>query len=300
MLSNKYVAFVLIGIIVLIGYVGRVPEGEKIGRTLLDRKLTTDVWTRDLMRVMALATRDTSYEGYWQINSEPKRDYINLFVASFDQSSRALDPMEEMDQLKENCAYVGPPSTIVCDEALLSSFLVRVGVSDWYKGHSMEKQMLEQVQQAFLYWIVGHEIGHIVKGHKPAHFSDSAFEAMVESSSLSWRQELEADSFAVSQMQHDSALRVGVESMLIDVVNSQIRSKVGSDLPAGVGIIYDYDNEKVVEYLRSGSHPEFVVRAARMLSVSAETSHDSGLGNMVGGFIAHMREGAPVMAGVGR
>lgn len=294
MLSVRNVAVLLVASLAFLGYVVREEEGESIGKSLLEHGLTTNAWTKSLSSIMPLVTKNTPYDGHWQINSKPRSNYINLFVVGFDNAPSTSIPKERVAQLKGNCSYVGQPSTIVCDEALLSSFLSRAGVSDWYKGHSLEGQMIGRDQQAFLYWIVGHEIGHIVKKHKPAHFSAGAFEAMVETSSLSMRQELEADTFAVLQMQYDSAYRVAVESMLIDVVNSQIRRKLGGDLPAGVSIIYDYNDQRIVEYLRSGSHPEFVVRAARMLSVSAEASQDLGLINMVRGFIVHMREGASI------
>lgn len=77
---------------------------------------------------------------------------------------------------------------------------------------------------------------------------------------------------------------------LTDVLNSEIYNKIG-ETPVGVGIHYDYTNEKIVEYLSKGSHPEYVVRLTRMLQQLASQPGLEGWKIHVDTFAKHMRKG---------
>jgi len=80
----------------------------------------------------------------------------------------------------------------------------------------------------------------------------------------------------------------------IGLINNEIEAKVGTIQVAGVGILWDYTNKKVVEYLNAGDHPEYVVRATRLLIASADASGEEGISNMAKSFMRHMQEKAPL------
>lgn len=283
------VPLLIVGILVLIGYSVRAPIGERIATSIMDHSLTTDRRNGELSQIVERLLAGTALEDRWQINKRPKKHQLNLYV--IDRASESVLPTFAR-RLVNNCAYVGQPNVIVCDENVLMDFLRDVGVVEWHDGHPQEVEFLEAKQRAFLYWIIGHELGHVLRGHRASHFRPDGFKAMVASSTVSHKQEYEADAFVVEQLAKDTQLQTDLETMLMDVINAEVRRKVGADLPAGVGLIFDYNGDRVVKYLRAGTHPEYVVRAARMLLISAELSGDEGFKNFVEGFVRHMREGA--------
>lgn len=146
-------------------------------------------------------------------------------------------------------------------------------------------------QRALLLWVIGHEIGHITFGDAPSHFSANALTTPVANSSLGYKRELRADSFFVTRMTRSNAQAIDVAQLIIDVLNAEIRRKVG-EVPAGVGILFEYTNQRVVTYARRGTHPEFVVRGARVLELTGKSPDPNlrSLGAMVRPFIRHMRE----------
>jgi hypothetical protein len=107
---------------------------------------------------------------------------------------------------------------------------------------------------------------------------------------LTNKQELEADYFFVASINQNPKLRSALQRLMFGILNAEIQQKVGVVQTYGVGIIYDYLDSAVVPYAQQKTHPEYVIRLARMLELSAKMSGDSGLYNHVAGFIKHLKE----------
>jgi len=110
-------------------------------------------------------------------------------------------------------------------------------------------------------------------------------------SALDQRQELQADSFYVSRIVADSATSIAAAAMLTELVNRQIEKKVGVVTVAGVGIHYDYTGQDVVTFSPTGTHPEYVIRAARALELLGRQNRPYlSVGPMIESFIRSMKE----------
>jgi hypothetical protein len=219
--------------------------------------------------VVPALVRGTRFENRWQINGDYSRNLLNLYVIRFAGAADA----NALEPFRDNCSAVARWSVIVCDTGLLDNWLERRGVvgANSAPAHS-----------AFVAWTIGHEIGHVLAGDEPAHFQAASLDQQIAFSSRSHRQELAADAFVVRQLASNAERRFALESVALDLLNSEIRREVGPEnLPQGAGIIFDYDNEYVVRYLDRGTHPENFVRAARILEAAGELPGNASLREMV-------------------
>lgn len=241
--------------------------------------------------VLRVVTRRTTFENRWQVNQPIKPDYLNLFVLRSGLRNQQNLPTG-ITELFGSCSYLGEKNIVVCDEQFVNSFLEKHHVRDLLRSRPDEAREWQRHNTAFLLWILGHELGHIIKRHEASHFSADNLETVVASSSISHQRELAADSFLVEQIGADSETSLSLIRMILDLLNAEIREKVGSDLPAGVGIFFDYNNTNVVKYMRLGTHPEYVVRLTRILQQLGNLKGNESLKAMADEFARHMREGA--------
>ncbi len=171
------------------------------------------------------------------------------------------------------------------DDAYLQSFL-----HDHHVSPDPHISYLTDDQECFMYWVIGHELGHLISGHGSKHFDTGSLDHFVINSSLENKEELQADSFFVHCIVPNQMLRQSEERLMMNILNSEIEQKIGKVQTMGVGIIYDYTNEHVVRYALQPTHPEYVIRLSRMLELSTREGGDTGLYNLVGGFIRQLRE----------
>lgn len=245
--------------------------------------------------VEALAS-GTRFEGKWQINETPKPDWLNVIILSGDA---CRDAPPAVHQFSGGCAYVGEPSTIVIDDSVADAMLQKL------PPRPEDDEASRGARRAVWLWVLGHEMGHVLRGHQPAHSGVGAhsrpesegsvgvdLERLVSTSSLGHAIELEADEEAATLVAKNVADAQSLISLLIDVVNSTIRKQI-PDLPAGAGIIYDYNNRAYVEYLQRGSHPDYVIRSLRILSILAPLTGDDGLAASVDRVTQLMRRATP-------
>jgi len=241
-------------------------------------------------RVMQFLTAGTSFDKRWQINEAIKADYLNLFLMKPGLRTDSGRP-PELKPYFGSCTYLGENDIVLCDVDFLNSFLEKRDIKTYLRSHPDKDAQWERYQDSFLICVLGHELGHVIKGHSAAHFGEDNFEELVASTSLDQRQEVEADAFLVNRVLSDKAQTLNLSVMLIDVLNAEIRSKVGNDLPQGAGILFDYNDKKIVHYMSLRRHPEFVVRITRMLQQIGSSKGNESLKSMTDAFAKHMREG---------
>jgi hypothetical protein len=258
---------------------------------LVDRGLVTEEWTPRLATILPLMVRGTRLHRRWQINRGPRPGLLNVYVIRRGLGARVLDLPAGADQAIGNCAAAGSPGIVVCDAGFLDSFLDDIGVGPTLARMPEPLERRAQHERALALWVVGHEIGHVVFGDAPSHFVANGMTSEVPTASVGYVRELRADSFFVARVSADEGRAIGAAQLVIDVLNAEIHRKIG-EVPQGVGILYDYNNRKAVTYVRRGTHPEFVVRGARVLDIMGRSGSPRlrSLGAMVGPFIRDMRD----------
>src|SRR5262249_53166549 len=153
-----------------------------------------------------------------------KADYLNVFLMK--PGLRNPDSPPELKPYFGSCAYLGENNIILCDSDFLNSFLEKRDIKNYLRSHPDKDAQWERYLDSFLIWVLGHELGHIIRGHTAAHFGEDNFERLVDSTSLDQRQEVEADAFLIDRVLTDKAQTLNLTVMLIDVLNAEIRSKV--------------------------------------------------------------------------
>jgi hypothetical protein len=257
---------------------------EHVVDTLLAKGYVAQANATELEEALKFLTVGTPFENHWQVNKPLRDAWLNAYIISIPKDQLTFD-LPELQRLRANCAFIGDPHVIVCDADFIATFLRRRGGS-----FCSSEDMFRTHPAALLLWILGHELGHIHYGDKPPHFEANALERSIGRDSAQ-SDELAADLFSVQRIASDMSHATAVSRLLHDVLNNEIAKKVGN-VPAGVGILFDYNNKKIVEYTSQDTHPEYVVRCARMIRLIAELTGDEGTANQAREFEAHMRPAA--------
>jgi hypothetical protein len=264
---------------------------SSLGARLVAGNFLTDEWREELGRIIPVLVEGTQFENRWSVNTPQRHGGLEVYVLRGDLGARATElPAAAADAL-DNCAASRERGVVLCDASFLRSFLDESGVSAGFKGRPDSAEFRRAAQESLLFWVLGHELGHVVFGDAAAHFHPRALSSYVATASLQQQRELRADSFFVTRVTRDEDRAAAVAGFVMNVMNVEIRDKIG-DVPAGVGLLFDYTNHKVVTYARSGTHPEFVVRGARMFELMG-ASHSpklAGLAAMVRPLVRQMRE----------
>lgn len=261
---------------------GKTPNQVVVADYLISERLTTGLDSVDIRRVADTILHQTKWQGKIRINRPYDENYINMYV--IDGGDPRVRQNDQAAQLIANCSYAGA-NIIFLDIAYLRTFLNRHHVS-----LSRDETVAKEEQQCFLYWVIGHELGHFVCGHLQGHFDSGSLDNFVKNASFDNRDELQADSFFVQSIVPRDELRSSEQSLMMSILNAEIEQKVGKVQTAGVGIIFDYTNKQIVTFSEQPTHPEYVVRLSRMLELSAKMSKDEGLYNLVSSFIIHMKQ----------
>lgn len=178
-----------------------------------------------------------------------------------------------------NCVADSSTRAIRCDLRLLDDLIDDFAL---VYGEAQRAAAREHILQL----VLAHELGHIVHGDRSAayHGTDDGFSV---SRYLHYKTELRADAFAVhliDQYVKDRDMEYGT---IVDLANEAVRKSVCPDtfptpcpcpgytdanmcsrMPEGPGLLIR-DTDRVSVAL-TGTHPEFVVRFARLLYLSRD------------------------------
>lgn len=259
------------------------PPDVVLANRLVSERMTSGSDSAEINHLLDTLTSGTAWQGKVQINRLYKPNIINIYLVDGGTAFISEDNRGAA-KLKGNCFYAGQ-GIIFIDDAYLRAFLARHGV----RADPQNIYLLDD-HACFLYWAIGHELGHLVCGHLSGHFDAGSLDHFVKSSSMDNRQELQADSFFVHAIVRRNKLRISEERLMMNMLNSEISQKIGPVQTMGVGLIYDYTNAHIVSYARQPTHPEYVIRLSRMLDLSSKFSGNIGLQNMVAGFIKQLKE----------
>jgi hypothetical protein len=271
---NRSIALALFAVMLCLSLIGflfflkKVPWEEKLITQVLNGEFYSNRLNPSIENALGLLSRNTPFESRWQINQPPKKDYLNIYVLRTGLQDFDIRLPTGIQDLLGNCAFIGEPHLIVLDEEFLMNFQANHKALPAFSNDPKGTEKIRAAyRNAFLLWVLGHELGHVVRGHSPMHFAGNRLNQMVSASSIDQQKELEADQFSIQQIAPDDKRLLEVIRMLVDLINAEISSTSKKPLPAGVGLIYDYTSDVAYEYAMKEVHPEYVIRCIRMLQL---------------------------------
>lgn len=257
-------------------------------KTLREDAKIDDAWALATEAALQRVTNGTEFQDKWQINKEPKPGWLSIIL--IDTARKRANGVPP--KLVRNCTYTGKRDTVICDIELARSFLGDRDLDKWVNPETdtrrsldelapieeLPDELLSKTRQYFLEWVLGHEIGHILAGHGESHFTASRLDEVVEPSSLSQKDELEADSFLAEQFSvaETTGDDAGFYFFLFSVLNTEVQMKACPDrspvqhcnkLQMGMLIFSPND---YIRYSRKGTHPEYIIRMIRLLNLAGK------------------------------
>lgn len=244
----------------------------------------------DIPAVLSMLTAGTRFADRVNVNKPVKESALNVYLLAHHLSDREnVSEVIFQSKILGNCAFVGVSNAIICDSEFVDRFLIDHGVFNEVPNDSLERAKRDY-QYAFLAWVLGHELGHVIAGGPAAHFGqantlDSEQQAGIE---LAQGAETAADLFAAKKIEADRRLTVALEGMLVALIDQEVAEKNGKSPAYGVGLHWDYANRRVIQYFANQDHPEFVIRATRILTFLASDMHEETLKALMATFTRHL------------
>jgi hypothetical protein len=186
---------------------------------------------------------------------------------------------EDLMALEDNCCALGDEATISCDARFLDGFL----------GKHSEYPVTEPRQRALLRWVLGHELGHLAHHQGGLHFVPVERRRQSLRNLAVQRQEYAADCWMYQRLTdlYGAGEVVAVESLAIDLINTRLLQTRGRP-PVGAGILYDYTRLDLYDFRVDASHPDLLLRSARLLHVATSRGRNPALESMVKGFMTRL------------
>jgi len=202
--------------------------------------------------------------------------------------------------LKGNCAYVRyeGQDLILCDVAFLTDWrnafprpdsdfsmqyedfeyvrnpeLTEPEVKDLFTKikDQLESTYSGMLDNFFLQWVLGHEVGHAVLGHSPGRLLYKP-DGSVQGNALSREMEHEADLFAINHIFDDGGTPAMVWFSLGQLASSWFYHETGR---SALQLVFEAGEDTFVEVVQTAStHPPFVVRILDMLNTLLEVYPD--------------------------
>lgn len=231
----------------------------------------------------------TRFEGRYMLNSPLRASILNIYFLKNDFEG-------VFAEVRNNCAYLKHDeyNVILCDINFLSDWRNTFprgyfkGESDWHiidkeKGKKKEKwkkhisedvfeEVLERAEESqhfmldnfFIQWLLGHEIGHAVLNHSPGHLLYMPDESL-KGNRLSKAREIEADLFALNHIFDDDLTRTIFWMSISRLVAAWVYAETGK---SGSEIANSDTVIKIIDI--SHTHPPLLLRVLNMVEVLLE------------------------------
>ena len=129
------------------------------------------------------ALTGTRFEDHWDINSPHGTSSLGIFV--IDSSDTRLATHRHIAIFRHNAVFLKRLSAIVVDYQFVGTLANKYFASDSDMG----------LRATLLSWIIGHEIGHVIRGHPTSHFRSNDMLARRRRGLASEYREDEADAY---------------------------------------------------------------------------------------------------------
>jgi hypothetical protein len=236
-------------------------------------------------------TRGTDLANRWSVNPSgvpPSGLRVILF------RSDAITNANEVTKTYTNaCITSIPIKLVICDVRAFEGLMhhwgfdrtTDLGNRDWptdvdvpTRSKNAEEQAENLLQIAT--WILGHEIGHLTVKSTESTADINSLLSDALPRRLTQTTEVLADQHVFNGSGLNEAERADLSGFLLASLNAELHLKycptrdviqMCSKIPAGVGVIFDYNNPKGLDIDASKPHPEFLLRLIRLLELSRRT-----------------------------
>jgi len=223
------------------------------------------------------------------INPAAPTNNVELFI--FD-SKRA--PTSEHRGLSGNCSYLGDSHTIACDVAYIRWLGRRYDLDKEERTRSREDgqivarwvtkrtpEDLDRDYERLLTWVLAHELGHLLSGHKGRFFmSEHRARANFRVDNYCHKREFEADSYSIGLLASEQL--EDYYYFIYELINRELIKMACPGQPAVALCDKVYAGTRLaitddfIEYITDGTHPDFVIRLLRIGQI-AQQSADFGI-----------------------
>jgi hypothetical protein len=205
-----------------------------------------------------------------------------------------------------NCNYIGISNTIICSQDTLDAFFAKYLKEEADVRYLPGKHPLRPddltvatARRAFLFWVLGHELGHLANGDVDSHFATTlGLQEFASADELQQEKELRADAYCAelivkpaSGIEHVTYVKI-LEQILIILANDEVITRHLAK-GQGPGLLKYYSSSEIIAYENQGDHPEYVIRATRMLRILAGLTKDDALTSMADSFELHLKQSTP-------
>jgi hypothetical protein len=244
------------------------------------------------------------------LNNGIRPNSINFLLVAADVNERADLPIllltPTAQSILHNCNYVGLDNTVVCSQDFIDAFFDTYLKKDADVHYLPGKEPprpdvlnIPNARRAFLFWVLGHELGHLAHGDLDSHFgSQLGLQDLAKADELQQDKELRADSYCADLLVKPPRLahritypKIFIQN-LIALANDEVITrhlKKGE----GPGLLRYYSLGDLITYESNSDHPEYVIRAVRLLKIVADLMHDEALTAMTQSFEEHLRQTSP-------
>jgi hypothetical protein len=244
------------------------------------------------------------------INNGLRDNSINFLLLAPDVNEKPDLPLLLFTPLAQailhNCNYVGISNTIVCSQDFIDGFFTTYLKAEadvrYLPGKHPPRPddlSVATARRAFLFWVLGHELGHLAHGDVDSHFATPlGLQEFATADELQQDKELRADAYCADLAVKPSSAAKPViyvkilEEILIALANDEVITRHLAK-GQGPGLLKYYSSGELIEYRNQGNHPEYVIRATRMLKILADLTKDPALASMTDSFQLHLKQSAP-------
>jgi hypothetical protein len=238
-------------------------------------------------RALPRLTRNTLFANDWILNpSDAGTKTLRIILF---RSNAATNGNETTKGYTDSCETFIPFKLIICDVHVFEVIMHRwgfdrtteLGNRDWpidadVPVRSKSPQEQEGALLQLVGWVLGHEIGHITQKSTESTADITSLLSDVPGRRLIQTTEVRADEQVLHGSGLDESEREDLAGFLVAALNAELRLKycptrdvvqLCRAIPAGVGIIYDYNRINGLDIDASRPHPEFLLRLIRLLEL---------------------------------
>jgi hypothetical protein len=233
-------------------------------------------------------TRGTSLANHWAVNPAVA-DLSDVRLILF-RSDAETDANEVTGAFTDGCQTSIPIKLIICDVRVFEELMHRwgfdritdLGDRDWPVDADVPVRTRSPAEQApillqMVTWVLGHEIGHLSVKSTDRAADVNSFLSDAPARRLTQTTEVLADQHVFHGSGLSDAERGDLSGFLVAALNAELHLKycpardvvqMCGKIPAGVGIIFDYNSPNGLDIDASKSHPEFLLRLVRLRELS--------------------------------
>ena len=219
------------------------------------------------------ALSGTPYDHNWRLNRAPSADRLTIYV--FDSSRAEVGQTRVASMFRNNAAFISTVNVIAIDYGLIKGL--------WQKYFAADQSWGSRA--GLVGWIVGHEVGHLVRRESTEHFRSPPL-LRKWSRCTGDPDEIAADAYYA---------KLVTSWPNVDSIHSQVmlfrrivEYEVGLEAQRSRTITVW---RTIAGALNRCSHPEYVMRAFRFIDTVATRTNDADLVSLSGAFRARLQRG---------